>query len=117
MRMSGERAVCLPNLLVVPGSDAMQLRHSDLWRALCIVKVRLRTYTSLYSVWVTASQLDLPSLTPLSVAGCIRLQLLADHWVTSVALLQVVDNRHHTDVAVDSPLGTRGRSRLYLYFL
>ena len=30
------------------------------------------------------SQLDLPSLTPLSVAGCGRLQLGAPHWATSV---------------------------------
>ena len=41
---------------------------------------------------VTASQLYLPSLTPLSVAGCGRLQPGAAHWATSVALLQVVDN-------------------------
>ena len=38
-------------------------------------------------VGVTASQLDLPSLTPLSVAGCGRLQLGVAHWATSVALL------------------------------
>ena len=37
------------------------------------------------------SQLDLPSLTPLPVAGCGRLQVGAPHWATS-ALLQVVDN-------------------------
>ena len=30
------------------------------------------------------SQLDLPSLTPLSVAGCCRLQLGVPHWATSV---------------------------------
>ena len=30
------------------------------------------------------SQLDLPSLTPLSVAGCGRLQLGVLHWATSV---------------------------------
>ena len=41
---------------------------------------------------ITASQLDLPSLTPLSVAGCGRLQLEAAHWATWVTLLQVVDN-------------------------
>ena len=29
-------------------------------------------------------ELDLPSLTPLSVAGCIRLQLGVPHWATSV---------------------------------
>ena len=37
-------------------------------------------------------QLDLPSLTPLSVAGFGRLQQGVLHWATSVALLQVVDN-------------------------
>ena len=42
-------------------------------------------------VMVTASQLDLPSLTPLFVAGCGRLQLRVAHWATSVALLQLVD--------------------------
>ena len=41
---------------------------------------------------VATSQLDLPSLTALSVAGCGRLQLGALHLATSVALLQVVDN-------------------------
>ena len=41
---------------------------------------------------VTASQLDLPSLTPLSAASCGRLQLEAAHWATWVTLLQVVDN-------------------------
>ena len=41
---------------------------------------------------VTASQLDLPSLTPLFVAGCGRLQLEAAHWATWVTLLQVADN-------------------------
>ena len=40
----------------------------------------------------TASQLDLPSLTPFSVARCGRLQLGVPHWATSVALLQVVDH-------------------------
>ena len=42
---------------------------------------------------VTNSQLNLPSLTPLSSAG--RLQLGAAHWVTSVALLQVVEYLTH----------------------
>ena len=41
---------------------------------------------------VTASQLDLPSLTLLSVACYGRLQLGAPHWATSVALLQIVNN-------------------------
>ena len=30
------------------------------------------------------SQLDLPSMTPLSVAGCGRLQLGVPHWATSI---------------------------------
>ena len=37
------------------------------------------------------SQLDLPSLTPLSVAGCGRLQPRVPHWATSV-ITEVVDN-------------------------
>ena len=35
---------------------------------------------------------DLKSQTSLSVAGCGQLQLEVADWVTSVALLQVVDN-------------------------
>ena len=35
-------------------------------------------------VYGASSQLDLPSLTPLSVAGCGRLQLGIPHWATSV---------------------------------
>ena len=38
---------------------------------------------------VTDSQLDLPSLTSLSVAGSGRLQLGAPHWAILIALLQV----------------------------
>ena len=41
---------------------------------------------------ITTCQLDLPSLTPVSVDGCGRLQLWVTHWTTSVALLHVVDN-------------------------
>ena len=41
---------------------------------------------------VADSQLDLPSLTLLSIAGCGRLQLRVAYWATSVALLQVADN-------------------------
>ena len=40
--------------------------------------------TALYRVGDATSQLDLPSLTPLSVAGWGRLQLGAPHWATSV---------------------------------
>ena len=39
-----------------------------------------------------ASQLDLQSLIPLSIAGCGRLQVGVAYWATSVALLQVIDN-------------------------
>ena len=53
---------------------------------------------------VTASQLGLPSLTPLSVAGCGQLQLDAAHWAISVALLQVVDNLPNKIVVVDSAM-------------
>ena len=38
---------------------------------------------------LTASQLDLLSLTALYVAGCGQSQRRADHWATLVALLQV----------------------------
>ena len=44
---------------------------------------------------VTDSQLDLPSLAPLSVAECGGLQLGVAYWATSVTLLQVVDNWPH----------------------
>ena len=40
--------------------------------------------TALCRVGGATSQLDLPSLTPLSVAGCGRLQLGTLHWATSV---------------------------------
>ena len=50
---------------------------------ICTMEVALMEYcdgvgTALCRVVVTASQLDLPSLTPLSVAGCGRLQLEAE---------------------------------------
>ena len=40
--------------------------------------------TALCRVRGATSQLDLPSLTPLSIAGCGLLQLRATYWVTSV---------------------------------
>ena len=46
-------------------------------------------------VGVTASQFDIPSVTPLSVAGGGRLQRGVAHWDTLAALLQVVDNWPH----------------------
>ena len=83
------------------------------------------------------SQLDLPSLTPLSVAGCGRLQLGVPHRATSVALLQVVDNwpdsillwgllaiedftftltvRHLVSLQIGPHLHTSSTSNLYSY--
>ena len=43
-------------------------------------------------VGLMASLLDPPSLTPLSVAGCGRLQLGVAYSATSVGLLQAVNN-------------------------
>ena len=43
-------------------------------------------------LWETTSQLDQPSLPPLSEADCGLLQLGLAHCATSVALLQIVDN-------------------------
>ena len=40
----------------------------------------------------SGSQLELPSLTPLSVADCGRLQLGVVHWATSVTFMEVDDN-------------------------
>ena len=51
-----------------------------------------------------ATRFDLPSLMPLSVAGCGRLQLLVAHWAASVALLQLVDILTSQTVVVYSPL-------------
>ena len=42
-------------------------------------------YCSVKGGGITASQLDLPSLTSLSVLGGSRLQLGVTHWATSVA--------------------------------
>ena len=67
--------------------------------------VALRGYCPVKCRAVTASQLDLPSLTPLSVAGCGQLQLGAAHWATWLTLLQVLHNWQHKFVVVDSPLG------------
>ena len=48
--------------------------------------------TALCRVGGATTQLDLPSLTPLSIACCGWLRLGAPRWATSVKLLQVVDN-------------------------
>ena len=74
--------------------------------------------TVLWRVEVMASQLDLPSLTPLSVAGCGWLQLGTTQWATSVTLLQVVDNWPHKIVIVDSPLeGSRLKNTLLFTYI
>ena len=39
---------------------------------------------------ITVTQSDLPSLLPLPLAGCGRLQRRAGNWATSVALLLVI---------------------------
>ena len=43
-----------------------------------------RSGSTAYEGGGASSQLDLPSLTPLSVACCGRLQLGVPHWATSV---------------------------------
>ena len=52
-----------------------QRLHSAILGAQGVLPMRVRGATS---------QLDLPPLTPLSVAGCGRLQLGVPHWATSV---------------------------------
>ena len=60
--------------------------------------------TALCRVGGATSELDLPLLTPLSVAGCGRLQLGAPHWATSVNYCRLIIEPTHS-VVVDSPLG------------
>ena len=60
--------------------------------------------TALCRVEGATSQLDLPSLTPLSVAGSGWLQLGAPHWATSVITASSWKLNPHS-VVVDSPLG------------
>ena len=59
--------------------------ESQLWLG-CTDLYYARGTQGLLPMWVggATSQLDLPSLTPLSVAGCGRLQLGDPHWATSV---------------------------------
>ena len=78
------------------------------------MQVELRGYTALWMVGVTASQLYLPSLTRLSVAGCGRLQLGAAHWATLLALLQVVDNWPHAQWQYILHFEAPGHRRLYV---
>ena len=73
-------AVSLPRVLEVPRS--VPGCDSDLWREFVLCKWRSGE---------AKCQLDLPSLTPLLVDGCGRLQLGAAHWATLWGLHQVVD--------------------------
>ena len=57
----------------------------------CAMQEALRRYCP-GKCKVMASQLDLPYLMPLSVAGCGLLKLGSVHWATAVALLQVVNS-------------------------
>ena len=81
--------VVLPTLITVTALSAEGCRAipgrgcSDLYCTRGAQRVLLMR------VGVTASQLDLPSLTPMSVAGYGRLQLEVAHWDTLVALMQV----------------------------
>ena len=59
--------------------------RSRLWLS-CTDLYYARGAQGVLPMWVggATSQLDLQSLTPLSVAGCDRLQLGVPHWATSV---------------------------------
>ena len=86
--LSGSTGKVVASHAKISGSRPDWQRENYMYCAL----VALRGYCLVKGGGVTASQLDLPSLTPLSVAGCGRLQLEAAHWATWVTLLQVVDN-------------------------
>ena len=94
--LSGHTGNALPGIPKVAGSLPSGCSKScDLEPAFPTLQyVGLKGYSPVYG-GVTASQSDLPSLTPLSVAICGRLQLRAPHRGTSAALLQVVYNWPH----------------------
>ena len=76
----------LPRMLYVvgsiPGDQCTDLYYARVAHG--VLQMRL---------WGATSKLDQPSLTPLPVAGCGRLQLGVPHWATSVdSVLHVVDN-------------------------
>ena len=78
------QAVRWPGVPKVARSHLSQCSKScDLQPALNCAICGARGGTAVCRVWGATSQLDLPSLTPLSVAGCGRLQLGAPHWATS----------------------------------
>ena len=55
-----------------------------------VVSVYIMQYVELMGYWMggATSQLDLPSLTQLSIAGCGRPQLGVPHWAASVDYLK-----------------------------
>ena len=67
-------------------------------------------------VELTASQLDLPSLTSLSVAGCGRLYVGVANLATSVALLQVAEIRPHKKWLSILLRGTSDISNFILFY-
>ena len=71
--------------------------------------------TALCRMGVMVSQFHLPSLTPLSVAGCGRLQLEAANWATSVTLLKVVYDCSHIRQQGILHWVAPGHRRLYRY--
>ena len=82
--MSGEEAMPLPRVLwelsSIPG------RETHIFVLICSLHEALIGVFPCKGWGVAASQLALPTLTPLSVAGWGRLQRGAAHWATSVAL-------------------------------
>ena len=65
---------------------ASRLLYTQLCNSTCTVRKALQR------VVVTDSQLDLPYLMPLSVAGCDQLKQGVAHWAALATLLQVVGN-------------------------
>ena len=94
-------ARCSASLLHIPWVATQAVRFTGCSKSydLCHKFTPCNTWISggndLCRVGVTASQLDLPFQAPLPVAGCGRLQLVAPHWATTVALLQVNNNWLH----------------------
>ena len=79
------QAVRWPSVPKVARSHLSQCSKScDLQPALNCAIRGAQGGTALCRVGGATNQLDLPSLTPLSVADCGRLQLGAPHWATTV---------------------------------
>lgn len=67
------------------------LLHTYLWGSACSVQEALRGTAACPAKGRAKSrQLDQPTLTPLSVAGCCRWQLVVAYWATSVAILKFI---------------------------